>query len=247
MGSLPPQLTAVLNVDAPFRQLTDRGVRALVLFGSNARGDADDESDLDICCFADDLPFGNLDRLRSRTADILDLAMNSVSVYSATTAERMASKGSLFLWHLRLEGRILLDPTGYAEQLLDRLATFENYERELRIYQALWEDTRDAFLAFGFLTEFDYHVLHGVVRDCCILLCYSTGEPAFGRVSAYERASRAFSPFPMTLWCFSLLTDWHLTYLRNAAPKALLPSPETASGVVRSVGEVIGLCESRFC
>jgi hypothetical protein len=156
----------------------------------------------------------------------------------------MMLRGSLFLWHLRLEGKVLYDKDQFLERLLDNLPEFSAYHESLSSYRSMWQGVSEACSSLGYLTEFDCHVLHGIVRDCCILLCYSLGCPSFGRSSAYEKAVAQVESFPVDPIAFGRLTAFHLNYLRNVGPEFPLPYKAEADSLVNSVGEVIDLCES---
>src|ERR1700694_2431878 len=66
-----------------------------VLYGSMARGDDDIFSDVDLLIIDD-----NADRQPS-------LSSATIVQYTWSEFSEMASYGSLFLWHLRMEGRTL--------------------------------------------------------------------------------------------------------------------------------------------
>jgi predicted nucleotidyltransferase len=90
---------------------TERGVRLAVLYGSVARGDEDDGSDLDLLVsFAEDRPmaeFGlatRLERVAARRIDIADLG-------------RVEAQAPLLLDRILDEGRVLVDRDGHWPRL----------------------------------------------------------------------------------------------------------------------------------
>ncbi len=85
-------------------------VAALVLYGSRARGDSDDRSDTDVAVFTYAQSMSDLQDLkRWVTKSSMAPPDATFAIYSTATADRMAERGSLFLWHVRLEGRVLYD------------------------------------------------------------------------------------------------------------------------------------------
>lgn len=80
---------------------------ALMLYGSVARGDQDADSDIDVLQLVDYLPG------HSRIEGI------DVSRYTVNQLLEMARRGSLFVLHLREEGRIIEDRSGVLRGILD--------------------------------------------------------------------------------------------------------------------------------
>jgi hypothetical protein len=82
------------------------GVRALMLYGSHARGDATDQSDIDLLALTDGTPGSWQEGHLSLTA------------YAPGHLTALAQRGSLFVLHLCSEGRVLSDPHGSLETAL---------------------------------------------------------------------------------------------------------------------------------
>jgi predicted nucleotidyltransferase len=100
------------------RALGDRLV-AVVLFGSRARGKANEESDWDLLVVAQDLPRSPLERLISLKQP-LPAGCEAVSLLARTPEEFEGHVSSLHL-DIALDGRILYDPNGYMGRHLSRL------------------------------------------------------------------------------------------------------------------------------
>jgi predicted nucleotidyltransferase len=90
---------------------TEHGVRLAVLYGSLARGDEDDDSDLDLLIsLADDRPSASselavrLQRVSARRVDVARL-------------ERVEASAPLLLERILEEGRVLIDRDGQWERL----------------------------------------------------------------------------------------------------------------------------------
>lgn len=222
---------------------SDPCVVSLVLFGSHARGDFDGHSDTDICTFVRPHSYAHLEHLRTKLEQELKVRSDSLSLYPVAVANRMADHGSLFLWHLRLEGRLLFDRGGFARELFDRLKEFRGYDQELGVLGGILSDTEEALWRDGSLTEIDLHLLHTVVRNTCILMTSCAGSPAFGRTSAFAEALRLFPDMPHGEGAFSELCRWHLSYIRGEPTPGPLPPRHMCLGYVSWVRVLIGFAK----
>jgi len=158
------------------------------MYGSRARGDYDTLSDLDIFV-AGQRPQGLV---------LEELVSNgqapSVSQYSWPEVEAMAAYGSLFLHHLRLEGRPLVeDGGGHSRlmQLLENLPPYGLFRRDIRAFHLTIADVQEG-ITVGSSPDFELSVLGTVIRHASVLACYLLGSPCFGRTGALKRAGREF-------------------------------------------------------
>jgi hypothetical protein len=122
----------------------------LWLYGSNARGDVDVISDFDLLLVADseisprDIPPEKRDLL----------TFGSVSRYDWKEVEGMAKYGSLFLHHIRLEGRCLGSSSTSVLSLrtiLSQLPPYQRVKSDLRAFQTTVDDIRQSLKAGGSL------------------------------------------------------------------------------------------------
>jgi predicted nucleotidyltransferase len=151
----------------------------LWLFGSVARGDTDDLSDVDVLVAGElepqalsDLPYPKERR--------------SLVRYDWPELRQMAGYGSLFLHHLRLEGKLLFSPhESELAVLLEGLPQYRRAQQELSTFVRVLADVNDA-LNGDHSPEFELSVIATALRHSCILGCYAVGEPKFGRRSAFE-------------------------------------------------------------
>jgi Nucleotidyltransferase domain len=151
----------------------------LWLYGSRARGDADSDSDTDVLLVSDDPAEGELWGSR------LDGA--SVSQYSWSEAVNMAAYGSLFLDHVKRDGRRLVSKGRGKERFDELLASLGAYRRamtDLRSFKAAIADCRQS-LGDGGWPDYELEVAVTVMRHAALLVAYCAGRPDYGRESAF--------------------------------------------------------------
>ncbi len=216
---------------------------ATVLFGSQARGDADALSDTDVAVFAD---VENVVQLRKIKGDLQvhghdSLAM--ISVYSADTAEHMAREGSLFLWHLRLEGKVLVDKKQWLSNLMKNLSPYDNTRalRDLDTFERVLLDCKDALSQQIDTVEFEIATMFAVLRNLGIIHCFRQGTPCFGRTAPIVRlASEMAEKFPFSSEQTLTFERTRLAYVRD--PEQELPYLN-ASTARESIGRVLSVLE----
>lgn len=145
------------------------------LYGSRARGDADERSDTDVLVVTDDeLP---------EEWEVPGVPGSTISAYSWSEIEAMHAYGSLFLLHLGREG-VRLSPTSTSATRLDRLllslGPFQRVSHDLRSFRLAQEEAVDS-IANGGWFDLELQVLGTVARHAAILGCYCIGSPCFGR------------------------------------------------------------------
>jgi len=193
---------------------------AIWLYGSNARGDADPKSDLDI------LAISNRPVTAEEVAQIVrvDPAGMSISRYSWLEVEGMASYGSLFLQHIRREGKCLYEGPGMAGRLRTLLDSLGPYNRALIDVNSFRLTVRDVrrSLSEGGSLPFELSVLGTVARHAAILGCYVSGWPTFGRIEPVRRLVALWDLTPQTLSLFVRLYDSRLfADQRSGAPTGI--------------------------
>lgn len=105
----------------------------------------------------------------------------------------MTGYGSLFLHHLRLEGRPLYEDRSCAGRLrgkLDGIGPYTKASRDVTAFQTVLADVRES-LPHGDVVMHDLAVLATLVRHASILGCWLIGDPQFGRTTPVERYARA--------------------------------------------------------
>lgn len=150
------------------------------LYGSRARGAADETSDTDLLVVGD---AGAIARARTAYA----YPRIAVSHYAWGEAEAMGSYGSLFLHHLKTEG-IRLEPgsdgASRLSRLLNDLPPFTRATHDLATFRRAADEAKQS-LADGGWPDLELQVMATVVRHAAILGCYCVGEPDYGRETPF--------------------------------------------------------------
>lgn len=212
----------------------------VAMYGSAARGEDDGLSDHDVLVVGDldrELPFTPRPEL-------------SVSQYSWTELQRMASYGSLFLVHLKLEARVMSGtPVGRVryQSLTTNLKDYQYVERDLRAFNQSIEDAKDAIATGDTSKEFELASLATVVRHASILGCYLVGAPTFGRLSAVHTFSLLRDLDPRIRREFALAYSYRMAVARDLSMPPT-PTPAFMSdwvGLAFAVVEEVGRCSGR--
>lgn len=112
--------TVAVEASSALRQALGDRLIAVVLFGSQARGEATEYSDWDLLVIAEDLPEKPLDRHLLLRRWLPAASGGRVSLQAKTPTEFEARVPSLYL-DIALDGQVLYDPRGYATARLARL------------------------------------------------------------------------------------------------------------------------------
>ncbi len=222
-----------------FGAASDDDIQSIILFGSHARGDADFFSDQDVCVFTGPVDYSRLLDIREKVAREFSVPISAVAAYPEPIIAAMRQMGSLFLWHLHLEGKILHDRDEFARKTFSHLQRFAGYLQELELFEALLADIAVELEREGQLTEFDLHLLQTVIRDTCILMTYFKGRAIFGRKSALVTARTLWPSFPVTLSLYEELCTWHLRYFRGCPCDLVRPSTRRSREILEAVQRMV--------
>jgi hypothetical protein len=158
---------------------TMRSAPEVWLFGSAARGDEDGQSDVDV------LVAGPASARVLATLPYPECRLSLVH-YSWDELAYMAGYGSLFLHHVRLEGKPLSPNTGpQLHALLESLPRYHRARHELASFRRVLNDVEDSLMGEP-STAYELSVIATALRHSCILGCYAIGRPTFGRRTAFQ-------------------------------------------------------------
>lgn len=208
------------------------------LYGSWARCDQDSSSDIDILAVGP-IPDRGVENLALPRG-----VHRSVSRYSWDEIERMASYGSMFLHHLRLEGRPLLESRqaiGKLGRILSRIGLYTRAPKDIASFRAAVDDVKSS-IAQGGSPVFEMSVLATLCRHACILACYVRGTPRFGRLSPIQTVLPELGFRQETVDLFGRLYGFRLHAVRGA-PLPFVPSDGSVVAAARLVGEILTLVE----
>lgn len=152
------------------------------LYGSHARGIADEQSDTDVLAVSDDAT-------AAPPPDLLaPFRRVSVSRYQWQEIFTMHSYGSLFLDHIRREG-VRLDGSTNDSRLQGILKTLPRFTRathDLKAFKSAACEARLSLANYGW-PDLELKVMAAVARHSAILGCYCSGQPDYGRESPFHR------------------------------------------------------------
>ena len=162
---------------------------AVWVYGSVARGDADELSDTDVLLISDasDHPVPAVQAVPEA----------SVSHYTWGQITSLAEVGSLFLHHLRLEGRVVGGTAAgrvRSVELVSSIGPYRLYRRDIAGFRQVLHDIACAQTS-GSTPEYELAVLGTLARHSSIVAAYLLGEPCFSRYGAFDVVCERFG-FP---------------------------------------------------
>lgn len=163
-------------------KLIGDNIEAISLFGSNARGDADYLSDIDLFILIDDCDEETIINQKKYFSNSLNMPISWISIYTKSSFLRMADYGSYFLWHLKTEGLVLYSRSEFMENVLYQLAEYKNAKLDLMDYRKICQDIRNSIDKDTLTLDYELSVLASLVRNTCIALSYIKGKFYFGRI-----------------------------------------------------------------
>lgn len=158
------------------------------VYGSFARGDADIRSDIDILVAGDGAGWREAVAGDTELSPLVrDGHQLSPMQFSWEELDAMCGYGSLFLHHVKLQGRPLAPAVN--DPLAERLAALPPYRRatqEMRAFTIVLHDVAES-VSGDHSPKFELAVIATALRHAFILGCYVTGQPDFGRTTPFRR------------------------------------------------------------
>lgn len=158
-------------------------IREVYLFGSVARKDDDEFSDIDILIVINECNENEYIKYKKNFSRILQIPIEWISLYRFSKIEKMQQKGSYFLWHIKKEGIKLFSRYGELESLLKILPRYNYIEEDLNEYNQILNDIENELDNNEISINYELSVLASLVRNTCIALAYINNRFDFGRKS----------------------------------------------------------------
>ena len=211
-------------------------IAAAVLFGSQSRGDAVAGSDVDIAVFADVNFVSELLAIKSELArQCKPDSMINFSVYSTSTANTMARNGSLYLWHLKTEGRPLVDH-GFLAPLFSGLSPYTKRKaiEDIETFAIVARDISEALDSSADTHEFEAATTFSILRSIGMMLAALGGHFVFSRVGPVEYLKEEFGDrFPFDEADVCKLLRARLSYSGKSGDRMTLSADECRRSVSR--------------
>lgn len=174
---------------------------AILLYGSRARGDHDDASDVDVLVLSPrpaDLTMQRCVQAAMAVEFEVPEEQVSISSYSFPEMARMAKAGTLFARHVASEARLISSDEVGAATLAQVLASvpsgpFEISTEDLRIYRTALSDVVNALNTATVDHVFELVQLRTLLRHLSVLASAAEGAPVFGRVAAFKAMVRNYA------------------------------------------------------
>lgn len=206
---------------------------AVWLYGSHARGDCDTSSDMDVLIVGDtDVPEKEL-----LEQNIFNQKNLSVSRYSWKEIVEMAGYGSLYLQHIRLEGKPIRETMsceGDLAKLLSEMGEYKNIKKDLIGFDVVLQDIERS--ATYSPRNFELSVLAMVLRHICILGCWQIGTPVFTRYGPISTLAKHFKLNPVIVSEFNTLYEFRLYSAGLVGNKTLSKECSVLDWVMRARG-----------
>jgi len=213
-------------------------VTSVWLYGSIARADADAQSDVDVLVVSNAADW----RTGLEARGIVEGRALSPIHFGWAEVAGMAAYGSLFLHHVRLEGR----PLGHGDDplaaLLEALVPYQRAGQEIRAFDTVLDDVRRS-IGGPHSPAYELAVIATALRHAFILGCYVSAEPDFGRTSPFRRLCCIFGESSELAAEISSLYDFRL-YQQGRAHMPFVPTTadvqqwlDTADGLLARIRE----------
>lgn len=161
----------------------DPNINSIILYGSYARCENDRFSDMDILIVIEK---DNEKSYIIKDSQGTTLPDKWITVYSKATMETMKTFTSLFLWHIKLESKIIYKKDSYIETLLDNLPEYVNTNDDIQQYKTILNDIKEIIKNSKCTIFYEISLLASLVRNISIAYCYLNGKLCFGRATPVE-------------------------------------------------------------
>lgn len=190
-------------------------VLSVIIYGSHARKDHDDASDLDVCVLtADQVSSEVVKPIILHLIPQQHQSSAEITTYPCETTESMLNYGSLFMWHLKTEGKIVYGER-YFNKIIKKLSEYKHHKEELLYHYQILNDIKKSQKLLNEPNEFDLSILFTICRNTCMILSNKFNSQKFGRISCFHAALNLFKDIPLIEETYLYLSDWKNLYERN--------------------------------
>ncbi len=205
-------------------------IEAICVFGSFSRGEEDQLSDIDILILIDLENDEDVYKLKLKISKEMGVPMEWLSLYRVSTFEKMAEKGSYFLWHLLLEGKVLYSKNDKIHFILKNLNEYEGVQSDLEEYQIICSDISEAIEKSNNTINYELSLIASIIRNTCIAIAYMDKEYLFGRTSPVEYVLNLLGEYKLfEIEEYKVLYKYRISYTR---PEFLKGIPDGSEDMV---------------
>lgn len=195
--------------------IENTNIEDICLFGSFSRGENDNLSDIDILILIEDNDDQSTIDLKVSLSEQMNIPLDWLSIYRVSTFEHMAEKGSYFLWHLKLEGKILYSKKNRLAEILENLRRYKEIRNDLNEYAIICDDISEAIKNGQITIDYELSLLASIVRNTCIAIAYMNSKYLFGRVSPVNYCLTIIdSPELFSIEEYLSLYNFRINYIR---------------------------------
>ena len=209
-----------------------------ILFGSQARGNPDIGSDLDLLLIINDMPFDRVINAEKRFRQYNKNPMLNLCLQTEKTFIKMKAKGSLFAKHLKCEGKIIYQ-RDKKNDIFVNIANFTEHLKNIELYLSLLTDCRLSLRQYG-SNIYDLALLFTICRNTCMVLCHKIGKPHFGRYDVYNCIKNEYpNRFPLSKQNYYTLSQFKMIYSRGIYLEIDIPSINESNKFISSVQKLV--------
>lgn len=159
-------------------------IEDIYLFGSYARNEQDKYSDIDLLVIIQRCDENEYIQLKKNLSKQLNMPQEWISIYQKDKILEMQAKGSYFLWHIKLEGKILYSKQKFLEKVLENLPEYTGAEQDLEDYDIICNDIEQSLDDEYLDIIYELSVLASIIRNTAIAIDFLCGRKVFGRITA---------------------------------------------------------------
>lgn len=196
--------------------LKAENINAIFLFGSVARDDYDEYSDIDIFILIEDCLEEDYQKFKINFAEQLCMPIDWISLYRKSTIENMAKYGSYFLWHIKVEGIKLFEEGLYFSNILNCLIRYNRVKNDIMEYKEICKDIKNSLAIDDFTIKYELNLIASIIRNTSIAILFMNNKYFFGRVTPVKLCLEILdSKLDFNIDDYIKLYKYRLFYTRN--------------------------------